>query len=82
MRYIGHVSEADILNGYETEADYLFSDGGGSADADEEKTAWLEKRQEQEENCLDGTNEMVTVSRLDDYYSRNNIKTNLDDDED
>ncbi len=33
-----------------------------------------------DEDDFDGTDEMVAVSRLDNYYSRNNIKSNLDDD--
>lgn len=47
-------------------------------------TTTKKNREEQDDladDGLDGTDEMVRVSRLDNYYSRNGLKTNLDDDE-
>lgn len=50
-------------------------------DAHREVEDMFKEKESSEEDYLDGTNEMIAVSRLEKYYSRNNIKTNLDDDE-
>ena len=69
--YEGVIEETDIT--YEEKKMY---------DVWRETKDILEEREYSEEDNLDGTNEMIAVSRLDKYYSRNNIKTDLDDNED